>query len=348
MNPADGHAKNDKTWVALFPGQGSQAIGMGRDFFDAGGVAREVFEEANEIFGKDLGKLCFRGPISKLSNTDNLQIAITTVNIAIYEELRATGWPAPSAALGHSVGEYSALYAAGVISRSDALRATRERGRLMQREAKLHSGSMYAIKNTPARTIEELIQELGLADDVIIGNDNGPGQQVVSGATEGVRALVNRLMADGVECIKLPVSGAWHSPLMAGASEDFARCLNDVRLSAPKIPVITNLSADFATDPGRIRADMVAHLTGKVRWQDSMRRLLGEEYATTIEIGPGRVLTRLAAKLAQNEGVKLAAVGVESKTDLEQLSAALLEAREAPTSRPENESLNPDRQGARA
>lgn len=320
---------------------------MGRDFYDAGGVAREVFEEAGEIAGKDIAKLCFRGPISKLSNTDNLQISITAVNISIYEELRATGWPAPALVLGHSVGEYSALYVAGVISRSDALRATRERGLLMQREAKLHSGSMYAIKKTPASTIEALIQELDLTADVIIGNDNGPGQQVVSGSSEAVRNLINRLISDGIECIKLPVSGAWHSPLMKGCLEDFSACLKDIAFAPPKIPIITNLSADFATDPEKIRADLVAHLTGKVLWQDSMRRVLQQEPGPMIEIGPGRVLTRLAGKIAESESRAAIAVGIESKTDLDQLAAALTEARE---SQNQNQAGNasPDLQGVQA
>lgn len=345
MNPAEKNEVQATDWVALFPGQGSQAIGMGRDFYDAGGVARDVFEEANEIAGKDIAKLCFRGPISKLSNTDNLQIAITAVNIGVYEELRAAGQPAPALALGHSVGEYSALYAAGVISRTDALRATRERGLLMQREAKLHKGSMYAIKKTPAATIEALIEELDLSAGVIIGNDNGPGQQVVSGSADAVKALVNRLMADGVECIKLPVSGAWHSPLMAGASEDFKNCLAGIAFSAPQIPVITNLSADFVEDPERMRADLVAHLTGKVLWQDSMRRVLRAGYTTTIEIGPGRVLTRLAGKIGESEGVvTLAAVGIESQSDLEQLEAALSEARSQQSA---GTAVNSEAQGAR-
>lgn len=306
-------------WVFVYPGQGSQFIGMGKDFYEKSESCQKLIDSAAEISGKKLTKLCFSGPISKLSNTDNLQVATTAINLAITQYLFENTDVRPEVVLGHSVGEYSALNTAGVLTFEDTIKATTQRGALMQREAKAHKGAMLAIKAMAPDAIQALINTHFEPNQVVIANDNAISQQVVSASKDDISKLSSVLSEEGVEYVKLPVSGAWHSPMMAGCVEEFSQLLAEVNFSTPDIPVVTNLQADFVNDPTTIREGLVSHVVEMVRWRESIEFLLQKGYRNFLEVGPKKVLSRLISNI--NDGrFELNIQNIESVADVEKVS----------------------------
>lgn len=308
----------DSDWVVVYPGQGSQYIGMGKDLYDNFSYAKSLFDLAEELCDKKLTKFCFTGPISKLSNTDILQVATTVTNLSVDAFLSKKMSFSPSVVLGHSVGEYSALCKAGVISAQDAIRLTIARGQLMQREAKLHKGQMLAVKNISAKQVQALLDSESNIENVVIANDNAPTQQVISGEKAEINSVMALLSSQGIEYVKLPVSGAWHSPLMRGAVEDFSKIVQSIEFHVPKIPVIGNLKAKPYESVEEIQESLVNHLIDKVRWTESIQYLLDQGYRNFIEVGPKKVLSRLISNIAsETEGVIV--LNVESINDIESL-----------------------------
>jgi [acyl-carrier-protein] S-malonyltransferase len=284
----------------LFPGQGSQYVGMGRDLFDADPEARELFQLAEERTGLPLQRLCFEGPMEELTETVNLQPAVTLVNLCLYQALNAAG-VTPQAVCGHSLGEYSALFAAGVLSAGDTLAAVQERGRLMQREAQKHPGAMAAIIGLAPGKLAELLQPLVQEGPLALANFNTPEQTVVSGSPELVARAGEMCKAAGARAVPLKVSGAWHSPLMAAATPDFAGFMESLPFQAPRVPLYLNATAAPETDPLLLRQAMGRQLTAPVRWADLILNLKSAGIDTWVEVGPKNVLKGLVRKILPQE-----------------------------------------------
>jgi [acyl-carrier-protein] S-malonyltransferase len=284
----------------LFPGQGSQSVGMGRDLYEKYDFVKQIFDMADKITNLDLSKLCFEGPMKLLTETINLQPAVTMVNIACLRLLAHQG-VRPDIAAGHSLGEYSALCAAGVISEEDAIRLVFKRGELMHREAARHEGSMYAIVGLAVDAVQNLVDQIKKQGVVAVANHNAEKQIVITGAPEPVMKVAEMAKSQGAKAIPLKVSGAWHSPLIKGAEESFAAFLDTVAFAAPQCRVIHNVTADFANDPEKIRSLMACQLCSPVRWYDSVQRMMTEEVEIFIEAGPGKVLTGLLKKILPSD-----------------------------------------------
>jgi [acyl-carrier-protein] S-malonyltransferase len=284
----------------LFPGQGSQYVGMGFDLYESDPVARELFDLAEEVTGLPLKRLCFSGPMEELTETVNLQPAITVVNLCLYQALAGAG-VTPAAVCGHSLGEYSALFAAGVLAAADTLAAVRERGRLMQREAQKHPGAMAAIIGLTPEKLAGLTQPLTKEGPLALANFNTPEQTVISGTAELVARAGNLAKAEGGRVVPLRVSGAWHSPLMTGAYQDFAAFLGACQFKAPRLPIYLNATAAPEADPERLRLAMAAQLTSPVRWADLISNLKQAGIDTWAEVGPKNVLTGLLRKILPQE-----------------------------------------------
>lgn len=304
----------------LFPGQGSQYVGMGKDFFDSEPKARELFALAEEVTGLPLPRLCFEGPMEELTETVNLQPAVTVVNLCVYEALKAAG-VTPAAAAGHSLGEYSALYAAGVLSAEDTFKAVRERGRLMQREAEKHPGAMAAVIGLTPENLVELLAPVLSAGPFALANFNTPEQTVVSGTPELVARASELAKAAGARAVPLKVSGAWHSPLMAGAHQDFAAVLAGLTFNAPRLPIYLNATARPESDPAALRQAMSRQLTSPVKWGELIFNLKVQGMDTWVEVGPKNVLKGLVRKILPDEPAERF-FNVQDKPTLEAFLAA--------------------------
>ena len=288
---------NLKKTAFLFPGQGSQAIGMGQDIYQAYKPIREFFEMASDIIKINLPKLIFQGEMEDLIMTVNLQPAITVVNLSFLAVLSDESIN-PDITAGHSLGEYSALRASGALTVEDTLRLVFKRGDLMHRESLKQKGAMHAIIGLPFEDVQELVNRVaGDGKVVSVANHNTALQIVITGSPDPVEK-VSSLAADrGARTIPLKVSGAWHSELIRGAEEEFKTFLETATFSKPKIPVVHNVTADVSTDPDEIRTIMAQQLCSPVRWYDSMIRMTENEVENFVEIGPGRVLTGLLRKI---------------------------------------------------
>ena len=280
----------------LFPGQGSQSVGMGRDIFQEFDLVREIFDMASEIAKINLSRLCFKGPIEELTQTVNLQPAITAVNLGMLAILEKESIVEEMSA-GHSLGEYSALCAGGAISKEDTIRLVIKRGELMHREATQHLGAMHAIVGLPIDTVQEIVDDVKQQGAVSVANHNTETQIVITGAPDPVAAVSAKAEEQGVRAIPLKVSGAWHSELIRGAQDEFGDFLETIQFETPKRPVIMNVTADTAEDPTDIRDIMTQQLCSPVKWYDSVKKMMDDGIEIFAEVGPGRVLAGLVKKI---------------------------------------------------
>lgn len=288
----------------LFPGQGSQTIGMGKDLHANSSAAREVFEEVDEALHMPLSHLMFEGDMQELTRTENAQPAIMAVGMAAVRALESmtdkTVAEMVSAVAGHSLGEYTALCAAGVFSIGEAARLLRARGLAMARAAAATPGAMAAVLGLSMDAVRALTEEASTpASRVVVANDNCVGQVVISGADEAVeRAIQLATKAGAKRALKLQVAGAFHSPYMQPAADEMRDILADTPLKAPTVPVVANVSAAFETDPTVIKSRLVEQVVGSVRWTESATMMVNAGFDTFIECGNGKVMTGLMKRLA--------------------------------------------------
>ncbi len=280
----------------LFPGQGSQKVGMGQDLYRELDEVKALFQTADEVSGLPVTRLCFEGPMEELTQTVNLQPAVTAVNLALLEAVRKHGVH-PDLCAGHSLGEYSALAAAGAISAEDCLKLVFKRGELMHREATRHQGAMSAIVGLGIEQVEQIVSQAAQKGVVAVANHNSAEQIVITGAPEAVRYAGEIAAEQNARAIALKVSGAWHSPLIQGAEQEFTAFLETIEFKEPVCPVVHNFTAQSARDPETIRRNMGRQLCNPVRWYDSMLNTVDQQVNVFVEIGPGRVLTGLLKKI---------------------------------------------------
>ncbi|MCM3783006.1 ACP S-malonyltransferase [Neobacillus mesonae] len=286
----------------VFPGQGSQTVGMAKDVYDNVPSSRKVFEKADEKLGFPLSSLIFEGPDTELKQTKNTQPALLTASIALYEALREKGISADYAA-GHSLGEYSALVAAGVMSFEDAVAVVRARGTYMEEAVPGGRGAMAAVLGADRHQLAELCEKISAQGQdylVELANLNSPGQIVVSGLQEGVSQLVERVKeAGGKRAIPLEVSGPFHTSLMKEASAKLADQLSSVEIHDARISVVANVTAEPVTEAERIRELLVQQVYSSVKWEDTVVWLIEQGVDTFVEIGPGSVLAGLIKKVSK-------------------------------------------------
>ncbi len=285
----------------VFPGQGSQFVGMGRDLYEREPVARMVFNAADAILEFPLSRLCFEGPEAELNDTYNTQPAIFVTSIAALRALEARGVGLPAFVAGHSLGEFAALVAAGALSFADGLKLVRERGRLMKLAGEHNPGGMAAVLGLDRATLDAVCAEASALTGrpVQVANDNCPGQIVISGDHKALEAALDLAKARGARrVVPLAVSIAAHSALMATVSETFKQVMEKTPLADPQVPIIGNVSARPLADVAAIRADLGAQLTAPVAWTDSVRAMLAQGVTAFVEIGPKDVLTSLLKRIA--------------------------------------------------
>lgn len=282
-------------YTFLFPGQGSQKVGMGKDFYDTFEIAKNLFDEANEVLCRDIRSCIFNGPEEELKDTHNTQPSLFIVEAAINDILNEKG-VIPYFALGHSLGEYSALYAAGVFSFSDGLQIVAKRGELMAEAGRVSKGAMAAIIGLSKDTITEVLSEI--EEGVVVpANENSPEQVVISGDVSAVDIACEKLSNAGAKrVIKLQVSGAFHSPLMHPVAEEFEEFIASFPFSNAKCPVITNVVAEPESNADALKGLLIKQLLSPVRWTASMECLKQSNAVSCIEVGPGSVLKGLARK----------------------------------------------------
>lgn len=304
----------------LFPGQGSQSVGMGRDLASTFAVARRTFEEANDALGFDLAKLCFEGPEEQLRLTEFTQPAIFTVSVAALRVLAEAGVTAEYLA-GHSLGEYSADVAAGAIEFAIAARTVRRRGQLMQQAVPAGQGAMAAILGLPAEAVVAVCRAAsGESSPVEPANLNSPEQTVISGATAAVERAVALAKERGAKrAVLLQVSAPFHCSMMQPAQDGLAPILQEIPFSPAKVPVVINVDAALVTDGAQLRDALVRQVTGAVRWTQSMQLLVAEGVTTFVEVGPGKVLSGLLRQIDRSQKC----AQVEDPGGLEKLLAAL-------------------------
>jgi [acyl-carrier-protein] S-malonyltransferase len=304
----------------LFPGQGSQSVGMGRDLASTFAVARRTFEEANDALGFDLANLCFAGPEEQLRLTEFTQPAIFTVSVAALRVLAEAGVTADYVA-GHSLGEYSANVAAGAIEFATAARTVHRRGQLMQQAVAPGQGAMAAILGMQPEAVAEVCRDASSEGaPVEPANLNSPEQTVISGATEAVERAVTLAKERGARrAVLLQVSAPFHCSLMQPAQDGLSPILREIPFSTAKVPVVVNVDAALVTDGGGLRDALVRQVTGAVRWTESMQVLIAEGVTTFVEVGPGKVLSGLLRQIDRSQKC----AQVEDPASLEKLLAVL-------------------------
>ncbi len=305
----------------LFPGQGAQFIGMGADIIRSYPVAAEIFERANNIVGYDLKRVCFEGPAEELNSTTSSQPAIFTVSAAILEILRTQSSISNinvDVTAGLSLGEYTALYAANLISFDDALTLVQKRGQAMQAAADASEGQMVSIIGLDEEMIRQICDQAGEGDLLVPVNFNCPGQIVISGSKAACRRAKDLAVKCGaIKAVRLEVAGAFHTEMMSSAAEALSEALENCEISEPTQPeVIANINADYYKTSSQIKEGLIKQLTHPILWQDCMERLMDEGVENYYEIGPGRVLTGLMKRINR----KIKVINISSLQAIKDLS----------------------------
>ena len=293
----------------VFPGQGSQYVGMGKTLFDASETARRVFRHADEVLGFALSKLCFEGPEQELNDTINAQPAILTVSVACLSALRER-WHAmgqvisPRYVAGHSLGEFTALVAAEVMDFDTALALVRERGRLMKENGREKPGGMLAVLGLDRDVVEAIVAEAGSVGVITLANANSPGQLVLSGESAALDRAADLARARGAaRVVRLPITIASHSPLMARAAAQFGEIVARLPLRQPRIPVVANITGQILTSAEDVRKELADHILKPVQWTSSVVEMVTRGSAEFLEIGPGQVLSGLIRRISQEAHV---------------------------------------------
>jgi [acyl-carrier-protein] S-malonyltransferase len=328
----------------LFPGQGSQAVGMGADIYASSAAARHVFQTSDEALGFSLSALCFHGPEETLRKTINAQPAIVTVSLAFlaaFQEALSpehSSWSEPlrpTYTIGHSVGEWAALVASGALDLPQAIQLVRERGRLMDHEESLCPGSMAAIIGMEPLPLQDICQEISATNalqhgpdthpglgQVVVANYNAPGQIVISGEREALNLAGARARESGAKKVMpLAVSGAFHSPVMLPAIEGLARSLEDADLRHTDIPIISNINATPLSEADALRVELSQQIASSVQWINSIEYLVAAGVTTFIEIGPGKALTGMVKRIAKN----VSTLNISNSSEIEKVVAFVRE-----------------------
>lgn len=282
----------------IFPGQGSQTVGMGKDLYDSFAVSREVFEEADDALGFALSAMCFAGTAEDLALTANTQPAILTTSVAAFRAMEAEGFPKPDYVAGHSLGEYSALVAAGGMTFADAVKTVRKRGQYMQEAVPVGVGAMAAILGLPLETVEIACAEAAEGEVCAPANINSPAQIVIAGNAEAVDRAIEILRTRGAKrAIKLNVSAPFHCDLMFPAQERLAKDLAQIEFQNLRFPIIENVTAEANTNGERVRLALTKQVSSPVRWAQSVENLIVQEVSTFVEVGAGKVLSSLVRQI---------------------------------------------------
>lgn len=306
----------------VFPGQGSQAVGMGQAIADAFQTAHDVFKEADQVLGYDLSEICFKGPEDTLRLTENTQPALLTTSVALWSVF-AERAPEPDYVAGHSLGEYSALVAAGALSFAQAVRTVRTRGKAMEEAVPDGAGAMAAVLGMNQDELAEICRRVSDEHGTVeLANLNCPGQIVISGSRAGVQAASKQARAAGARRVmSLAVSGPFHSSLMSSAAERLRTSLQEIDIETARVPVVSNVSARPIQKGEDIREALVQQVASPVRWEDSVRWMLEQGTDTFVEIGPGRVLSGLIRKIER----KATVCSVSDPESLEKTLSQLME-----------------------
>ena len=300
----------------IFPGQGSQAVGMGAELSKTYPAARAVFAEIDEALGQNLSKIMWEGPEAELTLTENAQPALMAVSLAVMRVLGEKGVKLPSTVAyvsGHSLGEYSALAAAGSLSLADTARLLKTRGRAMQEAVPVGEGAMAALLGADLAQAQDLAKAAAEGDVCEAANDNAPGQVVISGAKAAIdRAVALAPKFGARRAVLLPVSAPFHCALMQPAAEVMREALAEVEVEAPAVPLVANVLAEAITDPEEIRTRLVEQVTGMVRWRETMLYLQANGVSTVYEVGAGRVLTGIARRF---DGIEAKSVGTPEELE---------------------------------
>jgi [acyl-carrier-protein] S-malonyltransferase len=295
---------NLQTTAFVFPGQGSQTVGMGRELAEQYAIAKESFDEADAILGFPLSQLMWNGPTEELNETINTQPALYAHSIAVWRTFSALATPKPATVAGHSLGELSALTASGALPFSDGLKLVRTRGELMKRAGELNPGGMAAILGVDIPTLDRICAESSTGDEIVqVANDNCPGQVVISGHKPALeRAMVAAKAAGAKRAMPLQVSIAAHSPLMDSMQADWNAAVDACAMETPSIPVVGNVHAKPLLTADELRADIKAQMQSRVRWTESVQLMLTNGIQTYVEAGTGEVLLGLIKRIDSSTG----------------------------------------------
>jgi [acyl-carrier-protein] S-malonyltransferase len=286
-----------KPTAFIFPGQGSQYVGMGKDLFENFSVAKRVFEEADDTLHFSVSSLCFKGPEDALKLTENTQPAILTTSVGALRVLEAEKGLTPQLTAGHSLGEYSALVASGALSFPEAVKTVRLRGKFMQEAVPVGEGAMAAVLGMEREQIEELCEACSSGEVLAPANFNCPGQIVIAGHSKAVERAIERIKQGGKKAVLLPVSAPFHSPLMKPAGERLEKALEQISVRDLKIPVVTNVEAEVNNSKDKVKGLLVAQVSSPVRWEESMKKMIEKGVEQVLEIGPGKVLSGLMKRI---------------------------------------------------
>lgn len=304
------------TRAFIFPGQGSQAVGMGKALSEASPAARQVFEEVDAALGQNLSKIMWEGPEGELTLTENAQPALMAVSLAAMHVLGEKGVKLPGTityVAGHSLGEYSALAASGALSLADTARLLKTRGRAMQDAVPVGEGAMAALLGADLAQARELAKAAAEGEICEAANDNAPGQVVISGSKTAIEHAVALAPKFGARrAVLLPVSAPFHCALMRPAAEAMREALAAIEIKSPAVPLVANVLAEAVTDPEEIRTRLVEQVTGMVRWRETMLYLKGNGVDTVYEVGAGRVLSGIARRF---DGIEAKSVGTPEELD---------------------------------